>query len=552
MNSKEGFTGSGGDNPEKPGSGEFKDEKEKKKSKEGGQDQEGIPANEPKSPQEKPEQKAQEEPDNPENKEEWWTIPKDRESAVEAGMEDEELTPEELELGDLSEEERRDLIKEIRREAKQSREGEAEVSKEDAEVHEALGAYDSKIIDDGEDPGTALRDVLLSYGIDLGEAGEEKPETEELKAGEAETPPRQPAAGNILESETPIPVRQIEAGTADAAAPFRPIPTASAGTERPIVLTRDRLKYIDLSDDFLYSHIHPRSFDYVLGKRRGKIKSERKLKPIQKRLERQVNELGKMLETQEFTIRKLVAEKTKAGQMAAGAVQKVDKEPIITLRMERERSVAPEAQRLHSSQKAQEAIGHLVITEEAKSEKPKEPDLKIRPKITRKPEFVEPMASKNMDTVNQAELLKMSEKVFVNGSSLRQIYETHLIGERGLRRLLAEHQKGGDISKSIRHEIVEREIDFERDPIMRDMGTKGGSGGGAPSDNSTVLKQMIKEAEDTFASQDEEVAFYKAKAEYEQKERLQSQKQRRMLDMGIGAGIAVLIALIILLYLSKH
>ena len=56
----------------------------------------------------------------------------------------------------------------------------------------------------------------------------------------------------------------------------------------------------------------------------------------------------------------------------------------------------------------------------------------------------------------------------IDGSSLRQIYETRLVGERGLRRLVAEHLRGGDLKRAFRREITEREIDFERDPAMRD------------------------------------------------------------------------------------
>ena len=45
----------------------------------------------------------------------------------------------------------------------------------------------------------------------------------------------------------------------------------------------------------------------------------------------------------------------------------------------------------------------------------------------------------------------------------------HLIGEKGLRRVVAEYLRGGDFMKALKRELLEKEKDFERDPKLRDQ-----------------------------------------------------------------------------------
>jgi hypothetical protein len=126
-------------------------------------------------------------------------------------------------------------------------------------------------------------------------------------------------------------------------------------------------------------------------------------------------------------------------------------------------------------QKSPEHIGHVLVSSSevnpalepskppAEAVKPTKEESKVASDKGAGPAMEKPLSS-----LSRAELLNLSEQIQVDGSSLRQIYETHLVGERGLRRLVAEHLQGGDIKKALRQEIVEREIDFERDPVLRD------------------------------------------------------------------------------------
>jgi hypothetical protein len=273
---------------------------------------------------------------------------------------------------------------------------------------------------------------------------------------------------------------------------------------------------------------------YLIGRRRGRIKTEKKLMPIQKKLEKQVTNLQFELQEKEKQIRRVAAAKTRReGPAIVEAFTKALPEKPAESRRK-----APEARALHIPE-APEHLGHVLVAAESKPaasyEKAPEPAAK-------------PLTERRVETLNRRELLEISEKVKVEGSSLRQIYETHLIGERGLRRLVAEHLRGGDLKKALRREIVEREIDFERDPAMRDMAPhatgSAPTGSGGPGGKATLDKLVEKAAAKVDGTNSEEAAFYKARAAYEESERHQQQKQRRIIDVSLGLVVLTLIALV--------
>ena len=117
-----------------------------------------------------------------------------------------------------------------------------------------------------------------------------------------------------------------------------------------------------------------------------------------------------------------------------------------------------------------ERIGQVLITaseaNETKqtSKTEKAPDSKASSIESSQPLSI----AKHVETMSRENILELSSKILVDGSSLRQMYETHLIGERALRRLIVEHLSGGNLREALRDEIIQHEIDFERDPMIRD------------------------------------------------------------------------------------
>ena len=163
------------------------------------------------------------------------------------------------------------------------------------------------------------------------------------------------------------------------------------------------------------------------------------------------------------------------------------------------------------------------------------------------------LTGKRIETVSRAELLAASEKIVIDGTSLRQIFETHLIGEHGLRRLVAEYLKGGDLRAALNHEINERELDFERDPALRDLSSIHDSlTGSTVMQSKASLSKLLEKAASSLSDSSEEAAFYKAQADYQALQHEQHLRQRRWLDIGLVGTIAALTTALIVLYLMHR
>lgn len=158
-----------------------------------------------------------------------------------------------------------------------------------------------------------------------------------------------------------------------------------------------------------------------------------------------------------------------------------------------------------------------------------------------------PSSEKRAATLSRAELMRLSEEIIVDGSSLRQVYETHLIGERGLRRLIVEHEHGGDLKRVLREEIIAREMDFERDPALRDADIPKLTGNDHTKAHKAALNELLEQAAAGLDDTSEEAAFYKARALYEAGQLQQHRQQRRWVDITLAAVIAILIIMVLAL-----
>lgn len=356
-------------------------------------------------------------------------------------------------------------------------------------------------------------------------------------------------------------------GAPSPAAGFNALPTpaaANTATTPPTPELDDRANPAAMA---LFGGI----IGYLIGRRRGRIKTEKRLLPVQKKLEKQVQGLQFELHENEKKIRRLAREKAEQGAVATEALaakaanakaERIAKPPTVIEKVVKqtgekpqraERVKAPEARQLHTSTVSEKRIGRVLMAAEApilvRSETPRET---INPKQTAEKvsheRSADLIANRRIETLNRQELLDISERIMVDGTSLRQIYETKLIGERGLRRLVAEHLRGGDVKKALRQEIIEREIDFERDPVLRDMATTsigGGNGGKA------ALEKMLSKVEVPGADKSEQAAYFKARAAYETQQREQHQKQRQLMDISLTAIILMLVVLVIYLIVTR-
>lgn len=204
-----------------------------------------------------------------------------------------------------------------------------------------------------------------------------------------------------------------------------------------------------------------------------------------------------------------------------------------------------EADQLHGTEPPAEHIGHMLLAAEAK---PESDDLADRDR-----QLKAILAGKRIETLSRAELLDVSDRIIVDGSSLRQIYETHLVGEHALRRLIAEYLHGGNLKKFLREEIMEREMDFERDPAVRDMAVFAvGHISPDPAANPDGLDKLLAKAEQAVGTQ--------ASGELGDsiRDRLQTTSQSkfgrssRLADIILYGVIAVLLILVVYLYFTRR
>lgn len=226
---------------------------------------------------------------------------------------------------------------------------------------------------------------------------------------------------------------------------------------------------------------------YLMGRRRGRIKTEKKLMPIQKKLEKQVQGLHDMIAAKEQSIRSLAAEKTavpgagsklaerlraKVLPAEAPAVARSEK-PAEQSRIAASIEQNTEARRTSTLEiplQHTEKLGRLLVeapgtviagavaataaaTEIARG---KQPD---RTPVVR--------FDKKIESFTSEELEQAAEKVQIDGVSLKEMHQSGSINESGMRRVMAEFLQGGNVREVLSKEIVEKDLAYERDPKLR-------------------------------------------------------------------------------------
>lgn len=192
---------------------------------------------------------------------------------------------------------------------------------------------------------------------------------------------------------------------------------------------------------------------YLVGKRRGRIKAEKQFQVVQKKLEAEVRAIHEHITEKEQQIHSLVAARAAVPELQRSAVPP---ERLPSQQPEsRLSAVAPAMER------PPERLGSVTLkATEARPSVP--PTLEAKPAATRQ----------TAEHMSRDDLLEVAEKIAVGGTTLRQVFETNLVSERGLRRAVAEHLRGGDVRRILAEELLIKELSYERDPLLRDQQVK--------------------------------------------------------------------------------
>ena len=332
-------------------------------------------------------------------------------------------------------------------------------------------------------------------------------------------PPLQPGAQGQGGAELP-PARRFEAA---------PLPDAAVH-ETARVQDGEQYPGIPVSSALIVGFAA-----YLYGRRRGRIKAEHRLLPVQKQLERQVRDVHEKLAAQESRLRRLVRQQAvlrpvsaailavptervthaealeRVQPTAAVATAPLEAVPVAAPAVERvvppqlpEQKAAIPAEAIlaaplaftaepeHSSAEQQplqplstapsEARPVSLSKEEVFAMPLARPEPIYEPRRVARPEAaVVPPAPETPKTVPAAEMTreevtKAAEQIVVGAATVRQVFETSLISERGMRRVVAEYQRGGDVRKVLAEELMIKEMGYERDPRLRDQGPQAATG----------------------------------------------------------------------------
>ncbi len=163
---------------------------------------------------------------------------------------------------------------------------------------------------------------------------------------------------------------------------------------------------------------------YLLGRRRGRIRTEERLIPIQEKLKKEVGDLNEKILLREEKIRTLTAQKIE--QLEGSPAKVIER---IEQRQERRRGIVRQ------------------------------------PELTAIEEAAEKVRS-NTDILTVPQLLEVADGIRRDGVTVKQLYETGRLDSEGLRRVVQEYLRGGAYERILFEELkgdeYAREQSFER------------------------------------------------------------------------------------------
>lgn len=237
---------------------------------------------------------------------------------------------------------------------------------------------------------------------------------------------------------------------------------------------------------------------YLIGRRRGRIKTEKRLMPIQKKLERQVTDLHAAVAEKEQTVRKLAAEKVWALKTEEQRQRFTESlRPTVVQPASAERSTASQ-----KSLPRAERLGRVLVESPAVILGSAAAIGVERSREARKPLMV----NTKVEAYNTEELKQAAEKIRIDNTTLKELYDGGRLDEKAVRRVLTEFVEGRSVRAAVSRELLQKELRFERDPGMRDapavQSAGGVSGAEAALPAASAAALLIQGAETTSSTSD--------------------------------------------------
>ncbi len=179
---------------------------------------------------------------------------------------------------------------------------------------------------------------------------------------------------------------------------------------------------------------------YMIGRRSGRIKTEKELLPIQHKLEKEVTALQEKIFWHEASVRTLAH--AKAVENPAEAKKALER------LKEQNRETSPESndervveQKTDAAQTERLGLGKLAV----EAEKPS------------RPEVFRPENLKPVEAMTLQELLVVAASIKVEQSTLRHFYESNRLNDEGLRRIIRAYLRGERYDELLRENMLSPE-----------------------------------------------------------------------------------------------
>lgn len=299
-------------------------------------------------------------------------------------------------------------------------------------IHEQISESETG----GIDLDAAMHEALVKFELPepIDEMNDESwDEDTEIALGspveaDEETPPSPPAASTP--TRPPIPPTPPPAGPTMSSGGFSPPgpagpPIIMPGTRAPMPNPAETPSTIERRPNAAGYFFLGGIVGYLIGRRRGRIRTENELLPVQEKLEKEVTDLQDEIIRREAKIRDIVRNQVE---------HQPDKRTEITARQEQDKASATEkhADAFHKQEMKPGRLGRLVLERSSKAETQPE----------------------NANAAMQFhELLAVAERIEIEHVSVRKLYEEGRIDYQTLREVINEYLQGGDFERILKHQL---------------------------------------------------------------------------------------------------
>lgn len=226
---------------------------------------------------------------------------------------------------------------------------------------------------------------------------------------------------------------------------------------------------------------------YLIGRRRGRIKTEKRLLPIQEKLEKQVEGLQSAIIAKEQTVRRMAAER-------ANELTTQEEKEKFANRLARAEDIRAKAE----AARREKQTNRQKITETARQER-------LGQMLVEAPTAViagtaaaagfergvhasrsEVDFSKKVENYTEPELRLAAEKIRIDGTTLKELWDGGRLNERAVKRVMQEFIEGRSVRAALTKELLEHDLRIEKDPKLRDAMARQAADGAADSGGAAV------------------------------------------------------------------